>query len=188
MSLIKEYEDICNKFIPSDIINLDDKKKISGNITSCFLKNLIEEFLVGTNYKLSVVNSYIKGCSIEWDLLILKSPSIDEIKYNIYDAQNVVAALEFKTSGAKYTNDPEGSCEYIFKYENVIDDINKKFNTNIKYGYISLCEIPNNLIAMKEKFSNCFWIYEGWYPHNNFEKDGIKTIEEFKDFIFKLII
>ncbi len=189
MTIIDEYEDIFEKNVYDekgkyfDLIN--KSYKISGNIFAHFLRTNISKH-VKNKYTVSVINSYIKGSNIEWDLLILKECSDDEKNYNIYLPQNIICALEFKTSGAIYAKNPVASKKYINKYIRELNRVNKKYNSNIKYGYISLCEIPANLEAMKNNYpDNCFWIVEGYYGSR--KKNKVNDIDDLNCFLDKLI-
>jgi len=188
MEIFNEYEEKFKKYMDEEE-SLVKCYKISGNILAHTLRKYIKD-IVNPQYQVSVVNSYIKGCKIEWDLLILKNTvSEDEINYNIYYPENVVCALEFKTSGAVFKKDCKESVDYIKKYLNILKQINiRQINTNIKYGYISLCEIPTNLLAMKEEYpDNCFWLIEGYYGSRNNPEIIKNSKEEFKEYLKKLI-
>ena len=62
----------------------------------------------------------------------------------------------------------------------------KLYNCSIRFGYISLCEIPDNLKELKKNYGdNLFWIIEGYYGLRN--KIGTKGRQEFQNYIEKLI-
>lgn len=189
MDLLEEYEKNYKDYIYNGLEEYADKinkpYKISGNIFAHTIRNNISE-IVKPKYDVSVVNSYIKGSNIEWDLLILKNNSQKEKNINVYSSENVICALEFKSSGAIIANNPAEATTYLNKYVKEIEQINEKYKSNIKYGYISLCEIPDNLKAMKDEFcNNCFWIIEGYYGSR--KKIEIKKKNDLKIFIENLL-
>ena len=53
----------------------------------------------GLNCKVSDINSFIKGCPTEWDLIILNENAKDVNNTNVFKVEEVVIVLEFKTSG-----------------------------------------------------------------------------------------
>ena len=189
MNLLEEYEKVYNDNLCDNEEKYLDKinkpYKVSGNIFSYFIKNKIST-IIGNKYELSVVNSFIKGCNVEWDLLMIKNASVDERKYNIYLPEHVVCAFEFKTSGSSRTKDPKEALEYLDKEINDIELINKENKVHIKYCYISLCENHNHVEAMRKKYpDNCFWIIDDYYS----KRKKIKTSEEInlKEFISKML-
>ena len=129
-------------------------KKINGHIFACAIKKYIETILLDyEGYYVSNYNSYIKGSNIEWDLLIVKENPLNNY-LNIYDAKNVVAALELK-----------GASEYDVRNINDINSIyssngNKnRYNKfleekNIRFIYISLCLTFNKFNLYSEVFNN----------------------------------
>jgi len=185
MNLIDEYEKTYNENLCNNEEEYLDKinkpYKVSGNIFSYFLREKILG-IIDNKYELSVVNSYIKGCNVEWDLLMVNNASENEKKYNIYLPEHVVCAFEFKTSGSSRSKEPNEAIEYLEKEINDIKLVNKNYKTNIKYFYISLCENPNHAIAMRKKYpNNCFWIIDDYYSRR-YKKHSSEE-SELKDFI-----
>jgi hypothetical protein len=191
MKLIDEYEKKYEEYIGNDkdgYFDLINKPyKISGNVFAYFLRNKINDSVCG-KYNLSTINSYIKGSNVEWDMLIVKKTATSKKaeNYNIYLPQDVVCAFEFKSSGAIRSNNPKEAVEYLNGEINELKRINKQYGSNIKYGYISLCEIPDNLKKMNEVFNGkCFWIIEGYYGSRN--KIGSKEEHDLRLFIDNLL-
>ncbi len=188
MELFEEYEKNYNANVLDENNDYIDKinkpYKISGNIFAHILRKNIYD-IVKPKYFVSAVNSYIKGCNIEWDLLILKKEIKEEKNLNIYSPKNVICALEFKTSGMNCSN-KENAFDYLDTFINKIEKINKNNHSNIRFGYISLCERPSDLEILNENFqNNCFWIIRGYYGSRN--KIGFKTKNDLKIFIEKLL-
>lgn len=189
MNLVEEYEKVYNDNLCDEEEKYLDKinkpYKASGNIFSYFLRDKISK-IIGKKYELSVVNSFIKGCNVEWDLLMVKNASGDEKKYNVYLPEHIVCAFEFKTSGASRTKDSIEAIEYLEKEINDIELINKENKTNIKYCYISLCENPNHAVAMRKKYSdNCFWIIDDYYSKRKTKRTSEEN--DLKEFISKML-
>lgn len=119
-----------------------ESTKVSGNIAANLIKKYIELVLSGegSKYKVSPINSFIYGCTTEWDALILKEDAKDVFGCGIYEASDVVAVLEFKASGIffniKNGKDTKDALEKFFKtYEEL-----KKNNSGLKAGYITMAE------------------------------------------------
>lgn len=74
--------------------------KLLGNMVAMVLRKHIENIINynGLEYAVSGCNAYIDGCPIEWDLLLVKKNAIVN-DYNVYKVEDVVTAIEFKTSG-----------------------------------------------------------------------------------------
>lgn len=188
MELFEEYEknyaDNVYESLNEYVDKINKPCKISGNIFAHTLRKNIYD-IVKSKYYVSAINSYIKGSNIEWDLLILKKEVKKEKDINVYSPENVVCSLEFKTSGANFGNNEEIK-NYIKKYIDEIKRINKKYHSNIRYGYISLCEKPANLEILDKNFpNNCFWVIRGYYGSRN--KLGTKNKNDLKIFIENLI-
>lgn len=75
--------------------------KVIGNLTSMTLRKYITNIINyhGLNFKVSNVNFFIKGCPTEWDLIILNENAKDVNNTNVFEVEEVVVVLEFKTSG-----------------------------------------------------------------------------------------
>ena len=82
------------------------------------------------------------------------------------------------------SNDPDKAKEYL---GNEIEKL-KECSPKIKYGYISLCEIPANLNALKNEYENkCFWIIEGYYRNRNSKDIVVANEEKLKEYINGLL-
>lgn len=161
--ILNEYEKGYDNYVLGND-KIHSSYKISGNIFAHVIRKNIKN-IIGDKYKISVVNSYIRGCNIEWDLLILKNNVTNEERdYNIYLPEHVECVVEFRSSVASRNIDPVASKEYIRKYISVLN----KIDDNIKYLYVSLCEHRKNLEAMRREYDEyCFWIIEDRYSNSN---------------------
>lgn len=120
--------------------------------------------------EVSPPNSYVDGCSLEFDLIILKKDAekIDDL--NIYNYKDVVAVLEIKKSGI-YSKDS------FIKQRDTFDQFNKE--NKIKYGYITFIESYDQYFtAAKDNFDSAFCFLP---------KRSNKDFEDFEDFIDKII-
>ena len=186
MELIDEYEEKYSNYVGTDEEGYYDKinkpYKISGNIFSHFLKDKISR-IIADKYEVTAVNSYIKGCNIEWDLLVVNKITPEEKKYNVYLPEHVICAFEFKSSGAIMSNKPQDAIDYLNREIKAL----KTCSPKIKYGYISLCEIPDNLKALENRFKdNCFWIIRGYYRNRHkCEKIIEKDLEKYINNLLK---
>jgi len=182
MELLEEYDNTFEVWVEGeDKDKINRSTKIGGNIFAYVIRNNVRKILKN-EYDVSVVNAYIKGCNIEWDLLILKKGSKKDNDYNVYYPEQVVCALELKTSGFIYKKDEEKEKiqNFIQKYTEAINGINEKKNTNIKYGYISLCEKIDNIYLIKQNLKNrCFWVKEGPYNNTNVKINKKQDLEQF---------
>ena len=187
VTILQEYSRAFGEYINKEYVDKrglldkrlkDNKKnvsysKIDGCIFAHIIKNKLDELLEKYDgYYTSVNNSYIKGCFTEWDLLICK----DKSKYNIYNPEDVVCAIELKAGGlARYNENPE-----IENYFKKIDEALKQSSDKIKFLYISLNDslektkqikkvIYNNY---KEKFSYYFVTTGSWH-YNKWNKDNL---------------
>ena len=92
-------------------------------------------------FRVSEPNVYIQGCKTEWDALILKKDAYNILGCNLYNLQDVVAVLEYKSSGIFYkVSDPEKASKPL---KNITDSVNKLNSNNpnpISVGYITLYE------------------------------------------------
>jgi len=107
--------------------------KINGNIACVLIKKYIES--KNTNIVVSMPNSYILGCNVEWDLLILK-PNTKLNQLNIYQSKDVITAVECKAIGLHTNNG-------IFEYLN--DALDKLQPLNVHYLLFSLSESHNSI-------------------------------------------
>lgn len=173
---------------PSDLKS--DYKKIHGNLVAITLRKYIQNIInyFGLNYKVSVVNSYIKGSPIEWDLLILKGNARGINDTNIYNVNDCVCILEIKKPGIYNMKDFKAN---IKKQINNINYIRKLTNTNLNFGYISFEETPNYFEITKEYFKelnessdNVFTFVK--YPYEA-KLEFIDGCEDFEKYLFSIL-
>ena len=201
--ILEQYSNAFLEYINEDYNNKDkqldirkkykEKKytpfhKIDGNIFAQIIRNKLRNKLKDEGYKVSVNNSYIKGCFTEWDLLIYKG---DESEYNIYEPENVLWAIELKCGGLAGYNNENDIKEFFDRVYIAL----KKY-PNIKYLYLSLNEtgpktrkIENVLL---NKYNNRFysyiittgsWRYDGWPKDNKKPGTIYKEDQTLKDII-----
>ena len=125
--------------------------KVIGNVVASTFRKYISYILnyYGYDYKVSNVNAYIKGYPTEWDLIILKSDA-KERNTNVYDADDVVAVIEFKTSGLT-DNDIDSQFNKHFTNLNNIYD---KTTNRIPFLYITFSETKKLYERTKEYFDD----------------------------------
>lgn len=145
--LIEDKKEISSRFLSSG-------KKVSGSIAANLIKKYIELVLAAEKlpYEVSPINSYIYGCSTEWDALLLKKNARDEFGCGLYEAQDVVAVLEFKASGIFFgagkrarpddkpgTRIPGSPKEALKIFFHSYKELKAK-NSGLKAAYITLSE------------------------------------------------
>lgn len=111
--------------------SVNKSNKIYGHLAMIILKKYLESI---KEYKdrISEENAYIKGCPIEWDLLILKEGTTKNA-LNIYDSKDVDTIIEVKASGLFSKN-----LEKVFS--NPLNEIENMENKKIKYLFFSYRE------------------------------------------------
>ena len=127
--------------------------KIIGNLVASTFRKYISYILnyYGYNYKVSNVNAYIKNYPTEWDLIILKNDAI-ETNTNVYNANDVVAVLEFKTSGLADKDIPK---QFDNQFSNLYNIKNKgESDHKIVFGYITFSETPTLYEDTKKYFDD----------------------------------
>lgn len=150
-------------------------KKISGYITTEIFRKYIKEILEKKHpdkLEVSPPNSYVDGCSLEFDLIILKKSAekIDDL--NIYNYKDVVAALEIKKSGI-YSN---GSLDTQVKaFKKFVEDNGKK----TKYAYITFIE------SYEKYFDKAMVSFDAAFCF--LPRRSNRDFEDFEDFIDKII-
>jgi len=141
--------------------NLPSFSKYKGNIFAFIIKEYIQKILKNTELDVSDNNVFIKGHTTEWDLLIVRKNSIH--KNNIYEAKDVKAIIEFKTSGTpnvdykniddeedKYRSFFEGIYDnYFEKIKAISNEVNKK---EIPFLYISFTYWEDYYKSLKKYF------------------------------------
>lgn len=158
-------------------------KKAKGAAAAELLKREIEKLLKDEPYKVSAQNSYIKGSSFEYDLLIVKKSAKPYLGL-IYEPEDVIAVLECKSNGlagniqnaaggiakafnAAYACDPKIHFGYITYGEKIpVNEFNSKTNepthNQWKETISALKETEGSLIA----FPVTLYKRESDYPGN----------------------
>lgn len=143
--MVCEFESI--KEIFNESINNSSKNKrcnklngnIASNIISKYIQTVIDKY--DLPYRVSEPNVYIQGCNTEWDALILKKDSFNILGCNLYNLQDVVAVLEYKSSGLFYKySDPEKASKPLKNITDSVNAFNSRNPSPIKVGYITLHE------------------------------------------------
>lgn len=152
--IIESRKDINfrKKIIKEDKENVNGCfNKILGNIVASTFRKYISYILnyYGYDYKVSNVNAYIKGYPTEWDLIILKNNAL-ETNTNVYNANDVMAVLEFKTSGL---SDKDIAKLFDNQFSNLYNLENKGLvDHSIVFGYITFSETPTLYEDTKKYF------------------------------------
>lgn len=147
--------------------------------------------------KISECNSFIEGCPIEWDLLVLKKTVISDGS-NVYKLSDVLYAVEFKTSG---TIDPDYKKHTREEFFN--DQFGKRFRylkrmeqetkRKIPFVYITFSSVRDWFDDTKIYFDNQNEINNtafAFVDDKELEKEKISYIEEcqnFEKFLFDLL-
>lgn len=177
-------------------INKDDENmpgsyaKIVGNLNTMTLRKYISSILnyYGLDFKVSNCNAFIKGCPIEWDLLVLKDTAIDINNTNVFNPDDVICVFEFKTSGLMRTtfNNIEDAFKRQFEW---IKKFRKDVNRKIPFGYISFSEsysrkrdIYDGIIEYFERINNLKNIVYVFLDYDSLAKNEIKYINKDNDF------
>ncbi len=180
--IFNDYNNAYDEFIGSYPLN--NCNKISGNIFAQTLRKYIKN-IINNTYEVSELNVYIKGSNIEWDMLILKKNiSNKEKAYNIFNPENVVCAIEFKTSGLMTSN-----ITFVQNYFKTRIEELENLNKEIKFAYISLCEIPKIIEYLKLNYKdNCFWLIEGYYRSRNKSDTKLNDYMELEIYLKNLLL
>lgn len=141
--IVKEEDELSGSF-----------NKLVGNLTAMTLRKYILNIINyhGLNLKVSNSNAFIKGCPIEWDLIILKSNAEDINNTNVFAIEDVVAVLEFKTSGLRTKQLQEIDKTFGKQFE-FIKYFKNTQNKNIIFGYITFAETIEFYNATKNYFN-----------------------------------
>lgn len=190
-SEIESEKQICSK---DEFLKGSFNKKI-GNLTAMTFRRYISNILNyhGLNFKVSNSNAFIRGCPIEWDLIILKSNAEDINNTNVFDVHDVVAVLEFKTSGLTIQQYKDMDASFINQF-NYLNYFKKEYNISIPFGYISLSESVEFFQGTKKYFDehnnkkNTAFVFLDWtLLYNKDEKRYIEECNDFEKFIFDLL-
>lgn len=159
--LCKRHAEIYSyKEQTQDVAEKRSYNKILGNAVAMTLRNYISKISIyhDLDFIVSDSNAYIKGCPIEWDLILLKKNVLIDGS-NIYDISDVKAVIEFKTSGTvdvmyktrskeEFLTTTFGrNFDYLEKYE-------KSENRKIPFLYISFSHDSQWFEATKEYFDS----------------------------------
>lgn len=123
--------------------------KSTGNVIASILRKYIKKYC-NKKYKVSNVNSYIEGCPIEWDLIILKKDAVDNY-INTYRLDDCVCLIEFKTSGlwAYQVKQIDKTFDLHFKY---LYNFREKLGRSIPFAYITYSETISYYEETKKYF------------------------------------
>lgn len=174
--LIKDDENLKGSF-----------NKLVGNLTAMTLRKYISNIINyhGLTYKVSNSNAFVKGCPIEWDLIILKSNAEDINNTNVFDINDCVCLLEFKTSGLmpnQYKN-----IDNTFKTQfNHLYSLRKTAKKNIPFGYITFAESIDYYEGTLKYFDDMNGLNNTAFAFLDYQelalKDKKKYIDECNDF------
>lgn len=174
--LIKDDENLKGSF-----------NKLVGNLTTMTLRKYISNIINyhGLNYKVSNSNAFVKGCPIEWDLIILKSNAEDINNTNVFDINDCECLLEFKTSGLmpnQYEN-----IDKTFKTQfNHLYALRKTAKKNIPFGYITFAESIEYYEGTLKYFDDMNGLNNTAFAFLDYQelalKDKKKYIDECNDF------
>lgn len=201
--ILKYYFDKSKKYDK----NIPRNTKMAGNIFAMSIRKYIKKILEGTNYKVSINNSFVEGIKNEWDLIIAKKGASDN-GVNIYNQDDVRCVIELKT--ATYfkgdwkivDNEKENEDNYKndiekrFKGKDGIDDNIEPIRNHCRYLYVSLFQNPNHRVneilskginSMKANNGNnstfFFWVSNSYDEDEIKEKKREEQKEKFKEFI-----
>lgn len=182
--IVKDDEELTGSF-----------NKLVGNLTAMTLRKYILNIINyhGLNLKVSNSNAFIKGCPIEWDLIILKSNAEDINNTNVFQLDDVVAVFEFKTSGLMKNQylEIDKTFENQFSY---INYFKKNYNKQIPFGYITFAESEEWFLGTKEYFDKMnnktdtvFVFLEYDLLVKNDEKHYIEECNDFEKYLYGIL-
>ncbi len=181
--IVKDDENLSGSF-----------NKLVGNLTAMTLRKYISNIINyhGLNYKVSNTNAFVKGCPIEWDLIILKSTAEDINNTNVFNVDDCVCLLEFKTSGLM-TNQYKHIDETFKNQFNYLHLFRKQTQKSIPFGYITFAESIEYYTGTKnffDKQNNLHNTVFAFLDYDNLARDNKKVyIEEcndFEDYLYNL--
>ena len=178
--------------------NLTYGSKLLGNVVATTIKKSIENIInyYGLDYSVSLNNSFIGYCPIEWDLIIYKKGLPPD--NNIISESDVIAVIEFKTSGTVDVRYKERT-KYEFlsltfdKPFQFIKQLEAKENRKINFGYITFSTDIDWFIATKEYFDNQNGVSDtafAFVDDYEMEKGNIIAVDgcdDFEKYIFNLL-
>ncbi len=168
--------------------------KMLGNVVATVMRKYIENIInyYNLNYSVSLGNSFISGIPTEWDLIICKKGLLPDS--NIIKPENVVAVIEFKSSGnvdinyKEHTKQEFLDKEYAKKFEYIHNVDNK-----IIFAYISFSMDLDWFQSTKEYFDNmnkCQNTVFTFLDDKELDKGNIVAVEgcdDFEKYIFNLL-
>ena len=178
--------------------NLTYGSKLLGNVIATTIKKYIENIInyYGLDYSVSLNNSFIGYCPIEWDLIIYKKGLLPD--NNIISEFDVIAVIEFKTSGTVDVKYKERTKQEFLsltfdKAFQFIKELELRANRKINFGYITFSTDIDWFLATKEYFDKQNGI-DGtafaFLDDKELEKGHIVTVEgcdDFEKYIFNLL-
>ena len=182
--IVSEYEDNYKEYV--DIIgNYRSCTKLSGNLFALIIKKYIDKIFKKHNlkYKVSNNNAFIKGCPVEWDLIILKDTALDR-ENNVFESNDVICVIELKTGGQPLKKDKDICLKNL--YDKKFKQIDK-----IRFIYISYFDMTNSYLHIKNYFNSknqnnnsMFTFYSGnSYPTRKY----IEECNDFEKFICDIV-
>ena len=175
--------------------NLTYGSKLLGNVIATTIKKNIENIInyYGLGYSVSLNNSFIGYCPIEWDLIIYKKGLPPD--NNIISESDVVAVIEFKTSGTIDVKYKERTKQEFLsltfdKQFQFIKKLEIAENRKINFGYITFSTDMNWFIATKEYFDKQNGVSDtafAFIDDNEMEKGHVVAVEgcgDFEEYIF----
>lgn len=188
--------------LDKEIIKEEDEEpgsfnKLVGNLTAMTLRKYIINIInyYGLNLKVSSSNAFISGCPIEWDLIILKNDAEDINNTNVFNFKDIVAVLEFKTSGLR-RKQLENIDNTFFQHFKYLERLNKKHNKHVLFGYITFTEAPDFFEKTKEFFDKknnvskiptafAFLDYDSYQKYD--KKKYIDECNDFEEFLYGIL-
>ena len=178
--------------------NLTYGSKLLGNVIAATIKKYIENIInyYGLEYSVSLNNSFIGYCPIEWDLIIYKKGLLPE--NNIIPESDIVAVIEFKTSGTVDVKYKERTKQEFLsltfdKAFQFIKELELRTNRKINFGYITFSTDIDWFIATKEYFDNQNGVSDtafAFVDDYEMEKGNIIAVDgcdDFEKYIFNLL-
>ena len=178
--------------------NLTYGSKLLGNVIATTIKKYIENIInyYGLDYSVSLNNSFIGFCPIEWDLIIYKKGLLPD--NNIIYESDVIAVIEFKTSGTVDVKYKERTKQEFLsltfdKAFQFIKNLEAIENRKINFGYITFSTDIDWFIATKEYFDKQNGVSDtafAFIDDYEMEKGHVVAVEgcnDFEKYIFNLL-
>ena len=172
--------------------------KLLGNVIAATIKKNIENIInyYGLDYSVSLNNSFIGYCPIEWDLIIYRKGLLPD--NNIIPESEVVAVIEFKTSGTIDVKYKERTKQEFLsltfdKQFQFIKNLESKDNHKVNFGYITFSTDIDWFKATKEYFdkqngiSNTAFAFIDDYEMEKGQIVAVEGCDDFEKYIFNLL-